>query len=82
MREMFLPYFFVMFLCGIGLGADRSGLTSGSPIIEGLVGSCVGHGGLQFLAGPGDGYEAALEYHQQKSLDPSITRTSPVSTIQ
>jgi len=49
MREMFLPYFFVMFLCGIGLGADRSGLTSGSPIIEGLVGSCVGHGGLQFL---------------------------------
>lgn len=42
MREMFLPYFFVMFLCGIGLGADRSGLTSGSPIIEGLVGSCVG----------------------------------------
>jgi hypothetical protein len=22
---MFLPYFFVMFLCGMGLGVDRSG---------------------------------------------------------
>ena len=48
-----------------------------------LIGTFVEGGlfGLQFLAGPGDGYEAALEYHQQKSLDRSVTRTSAVSTI-